>query len=88
MIFVGWRRPEAHSTNLVVIQAYLSRTFHITVDLEEKPSETGPSRFSEVIDRVVEHIDQLASEKLAKLSPKEFDVVIAHIVEPEEGGTQ
>ncbi len=31
-IFVGWRCPEAHSANLIVIQAYLSRTFHITVD--------------------------------------------------------
>jgi hypothetical protein len=32
LIFVGWRCPEAHSANLVVIQAYLSRTFHTTVD--------------------------------------------------------
>ena len=31
-IFVGWRCPEAHSANSVVIQTHLSRRFYLTVD--------------------------------------------------------
>jgi hypothetical protein len=31
-IFVGWRCPEAHSTNFVVIQTHLSRRFYFAVD--------------------------------------------------------
>lgn len=54
------------------------QAFHINLE-EEAVSEDSSSRFSEVIDAVVERIDQIASEKLSKLSPKEFDVVIAHI---------
>ena len=31
-IFVGWRCPEAHSANLVVIRTPLSRHFHLAAD--------------------------------------------------------
>ncbi len=31
-IFVGWRCPETHSTNFVVIQTHLSRRFYLAVD--------------------------------------------------------
>jgi hypothetical protein len=31
-IFVGWRCPEAHSANFVVIQTHLSRRFYLGVD--------------------------------------------------------
>ena len=31
-IFVGWRCPEAHSTNFVVIRTHLSRRFYLAVE--------------------------------------------------------
>ncbi len=31
-IFVGWRCPEAHSANFIVIQTHLSRRFYLAVD--------------------------------------------------------
>lgn len=71
------------------------QAFHITPDgspfkgegtedeTSEKPlllaSISEEARFSAVIDAVIGRIDCILDQKLTKLSPKEFDVIIAHI---------
>ena len=56
------------------------QAFHINLEEEDViAAATGPSRFAHVVDAVVERIDQISNKKLAKLTTKEFDVVVAHI---------
>lgn len=58
------------------------QAFHISAEEHDGVVpivDKGASRFSAVIDAVMERIDLISEQKLSKLTSKEFDVVIAHI---------